>query len=41
MTIKSNVKAGGIGLNHNEATLPVKTTVKAGGIAVNHNQAAH
>ena len=37
MTIKTNVKAGGVGLNHNE-TLAVRSDVKAGGIGFNHNE---
>jgi hypothetical protein len=41
MRIKTNVKASGVGLNHNQATargLKVRTNVKAGGIGLNHNQ---
>ena len=39
MTIKSNVKAGGIGLNHNQNSgMKLKSNVKAGGISINHNQ---
>lgn len=37
MTIKTNVKAGGINLQHNE-TLAVRSAVKAGGIGVNHSE---
>ena len=37
MKIKTTVKAGGIGLNHNQV-LRVKSQVKAGGIGLNHNQ---
>lgn len=37
MTIKANVKAGGIGFNHNE-TLAVRSNVKAGGLHWNHNE---
>jgi hypothetical protein len=42
MKIKSNVKAGGIGAQHNQTVsrgLKVKTNVKAGG-AMNRNQTA-
>jgi hypothetical protein len=48
MKVKTSVKAGGIGLNHNQvqvratppnhAGLKVRTTVKSGGLGVNHNQ---
>ena len=43
MKIKSNVKAGGIRLNHNQAVtrtkgLRIKSNVKAGGVRLNHNQ---
>jgi hypothetical protein len=48
MKVKTQVKAGGIGINHNQtvvrvtppnrAGLKVKTAVKAGGLNVNHNQ---
>ncbi len=40
MTIKTNVKAGGGGANHNQSGLAVKSAVKAGGVIVherNHN----
>jgi len=36
MTIKTNVKAGGIGYNHNES-LAVRSNVKPGG-GWNHNE---
>jgi hypothetical protein len=47
MQVKTQVKAGGIMLNHNQTLmreraprqpLKVKTQVKAGGILLNHNQ---
>ena len=42
MTIKTNVKAGGGALNHNQSGIAVKSTVKAGlgggGSYLNHNQ---
>jgi hypothetical protein len=38
MTIKTNVKAGGITINHNE-TLAVRSAVKAGGLTIQHNEA--
>ena len=42
MKIKSNIKALGIKMNHNQSTaksgIPVKVQVKAGGITLNHNQ---
>ena len=31
MNIKTNVKAGGVSLNHNQSGLVVKSNVKAGG----------
>ena len=37
MTIKTNVKAGGLNIQHNE-TLAVRSDVKAGGILPNHNE---
>jgi hypothetical protein len=37
MTIKTNVKAGGINVQHNE-TLAVRSNVKAGGLPLNHNE---
>ena len=39
MTIKTNVKAGGVSFQHNE-TLAVRSDVKAGepGLATNHNE---
>jgi hypothetical protein len=42
LVVKSSVKAGGIGLNHNrslkKAGLAVKTSVKVGGIGLNHTR---
>jgi hypothetical protein len=38
MTIKTQLKAGGISINHNEA-LQVRTALKAGGKSLNHNEA--
>ena len=40
MRIKTNVRAGKIVLNHNQAVkqLRVKSNVKAGRIALNHSQ---
>jgi len=41
MKIKTNVKAGGLTLNHNQTAvrgLRVKSNVKAGGLTQNHNQ---
>ena len=37
MTIKTNVKAGGISYQHNE-NLAVRSDVKAEGIGLNHNE---
>ena len=36
MKIRSQVKAGGVSLNHNES-LKVRSTVSAGKLATNHN----
>jgi len=38
MKIRTNVKARGLMLNHNEA-LVVRTNVKARGVSLNHNEA--
>ena len=38
MTVKSNVKAGALSMNHNE-TLVVRSNVKGGKIISNHNEA--
>ena len=47
MQVKTQVKAGGVWLNHNQTLvrdrvprqpLKVKTHVKAGGLTANHNQ---
>ena len=40
MRVKSNVKAGGTYLNHNQTVkgLRVKSSVKAGGFGLNHSQ---
>ena len=40
MKTKSNVKAGGLHMNHNQAGLKVASKIKAGGLSANHNQAA-
>ena len=42
MKLKSNLKAGGMHQNHNQAAggLKLKSSVNAGGISVNHNQTA-
>jgi hypothetical protein len=37
MTIKTNVKAGGVNMQHNE-TLAVRSDVKTGRITANHNE---
>ena len=37
MTVKTQIKAGGMNMQHNEA-LRVRSTVKAGGENLNHNQ---
>ena len=46
MQVKTNVKAGGISMQHNEAQvraaargLKVQTNVKAGGVNLQHNEA--
>lgn len=38
MTIRTQLKAGGIQVNHNEA-LEVRSAIRAGGRLVNHNDA--
>ena len=38
MTIRTQLKAGGISINHNEA-LQVRSAIKAGGRDINHNEA--
>ena len=38
MKTKTNVKAGALAANHNQAVLAVKTRLKAGALAANHNQ---
>ena len=41
LKVKTNIKAGGIRVNHNETLvrgLKVKTSVKAGGLRTNHNE---
>ena len=40
MKTKTNVKAGGISLNHSQRAVAVKTRVKAGALSNNHNQVA-
>jgi len=37
MTTKTNVKSGGVSMQHNE-TLTVRSDVKAGRITANHNE---
>jgi len=42
MKVKTNVKAGGVSVQHNQTVargLKVKTGVKAGGVQMQHNQA--
>ena len=38
MTIRTQVRAGKIVLNHNDAML-VRSAIKAGGVSLNHNEA--
>jgi hypothetical protein len=38
MKTKTNVKAGALSNNHNQAGLAVKTRLKAGALSNNHNQ---
>lgn len=39
LTIRTNVKAGGVRLNHTHARkLVIRTAVKAGGVSLNHAQ---
>jgi hypothetical protein len=38
MKIKSNVKAGLQGVNHNQSLVRIKSNVKAGFQGANHNQ---
>ena len=41
MTIKTNVKAGGLRTKNHNQTLKVRSSVKAGGLRViNHNQSS-
>ncbi len=39
MKVRTNIKAGGQQLNHNQ-TLKVRTGIMAGGLTLNHNQTA-
>ena len=39
MTIKTNVNAGGMSINHNQGGVKLKSAVNTGGFKVNHNQA--
>jgi anti-sigma28 factor (negative regulator of flagellin synthesis) len=43
--IKTAIKAGGFGMNHNRSAkatskLKIKTAIKAGGFSINHNRVA-
>ena len=38
MKIKTNIKAGGVSINHNQNALAIKSNIKAGGMKSNHNQ---
>ena len=41
MNVKTNIKAGGLRIQHNETLasgLKVKTSVKAGGLRIQHNE---
>jgi hypothetical protein len=40
LKIRANIKAGGLGGNHNRAGLRVKAAMKAGGLGGNHNRSA-
>ncbi len=37
MKVRSDVKAGGIALNHNQSLVKVRSGIKAGGTSFNHN----
>jgi hypothetical protein len=38
LKVRSAVKAGGLGPNHNRGGLKVRSAVKAGGLGPNHNR---
>jgi hypothetical protein len=38
MKTRSNVKAGGLSMNHSQRMIKVRSDVKAGGLSLNHNQ---
>ncbi len=40
MKLKTNIKAGALGTNHNQtpAALKLKSNIKAGALGTNHNQ---
>ena len=38
LVVKSAVKAGWVGINHNRAGLIVKSKIKAGSVGINHNR---
>jgi len=45
LVVKSSVKVGGVGVNHNrqqlkKAGLVVKTAIRVGGVGVNHTRVA-
>ena len=40
MNTKTNVRAGGTTMQHNQTGIAVRSKVKAGQIAINHNQTA-
>lgn len=38
MKLKSHVKSGKLGLNHNSSAIKIKTSVRGGKLGLNHNE---
>jgi hypothetical protein len=36
--VKSGVRAGGLGINHNRSWLKVRAGIRAAGLGINHNR---